>query len=83
MQDLRGPARAFIKRFDIDYPIVADGGSLVGRYGVIGYPETFFIDRKGCVVPPHIIGPVDAGRSSTQGIRRRCSRVRAGLRAEA
>jgi cytochrome c biogenesis protein CcmG/thiol:disulfide interchange protein DsbE len=57
VQDLRGPALAFIKRFDITYPIVADGGSLVGRYGVTGYPETFFIDRKGRVVPPHIIGP--------------------------
>ncbi len=57
VQDLRGPALAFIKRFDITYPIVSDGGSLVGRYGVTGYPETFFIDRKGCVVPPHIIGP--------------------------
>ena len=66
VQDLRGPARAFLERFDIDYPIVADGGSLVGRYGVTGYPETFFINRKGCAVPPHIIGPatraqLDAG----------------------
>jgi cytochrome c biogenesis protein CcmG, thiol:disulfide interchange protein DsbE len=57
VQDLRGPALAFIKRFDIAYPIVSDGGSLVGRYGVTGYPETFFIDRKGRVVPPHLIGP--------------------------
>ena len=58
VQDLRGPALAFIKRFDIEYPIVSDGGPLVGRYGVTGYPETFFIDRRGCVVPKHhIVGP--------------------------
>jgi cytochrome c biogenesis protein CcmG/thiol:disulfide interchange protein DsbE len=57
VQDLRGPALAFIKRFKIEYPIVSDSGSLVGRYGVTGYPETFFIDRKGHVVPPHLIGP--------------------------
>ena len=75
VQDLRGPALAFIKRFGIDYPIVADGGSLVGRYGVTGYPETFFIDRKGCVVPPHIVGPATRKRSrraeSGKALRRR------------
>jgi cytochrome c biogenesis protein CcmG/thiol:disulfide interchange protein DsbE len=57
VQDLRGPALKFIKRFDIEYPIVSDGGRLVGRYGVTGYPETFFVTRKGCVVSPHIVGP--------------------------
>ena len=57
VQDLRGPALAFLKRFEITYPIVADGGPLVGRYGVTGYPETFFVTANGCVVPPHIVGP--------------------------
>jgi cytochrome c biogenesis protein CcmG/thiol:disulfide interchange protein DsbE len=64
-QDLRGPALKFIKRFDIGYPIVADDLSLTGHYGVTGYPETFFIDRRGRIVPAvadgkvigHIIGP--------------------------
>ena len=59
-QDLRGPARKFIKRFDITYPSVSDDGPLVGHYGVTGFPETFFIDRRGIVVPAvpggHIIG---------------------------
>lgn len=56
-QDLRGPARAFMKRYRMNYPIVSDDGPLVGHYGVTGYPETFFIDRHGRVVPPHIVGP--------------------------
>ena len=65
-QDLRGPALKFLKRFDIQYPIVADNLSLTGHYGVTGYPETFFIDRRGRVIPPHVIGPatrekLDAG----------------------
>ena len=51
-QDLRGPALKFMHRFNITYPIVADD-----HYGVTGYPETFFIDRRGRVVSPHIIGP--------------------------
>jgi cytochrome c biogenesis protein CcmG/thiol:disulfide interchange protein DsbE len=56
-QDLRGPALKFMRRFDITYPIVADDLALTGHYGVTGYPETFFIDRRGRVVSPHIIGP--------------------------
>src|SRR6185295_12731859 len=57
-QDLNGPALKFMKRFNITYPSVADNLSLTGRYGVTGYPETFFIDRLGRVIPPHVIGPV-------------------------
>jgi cytochrome c biogenesis protein CcmG/thiol:disulfide interchange protein DsbE len=56
-QDLRGPAVKFMRRFNITYPIVADDLALTGHYGVTGYPETFFIDRHGRVVSPHIIGP--------------------------
>ena len=52
-------------------------GSLVGHYGVTGYPETFFIDRRGRVVPPHIIGPVVARRELDEGIRRALRVVRA------
>jgi cytochrome c biogenesis protein CcmG/thiol:disulfide interchange protein DsbE len=72
-QDLRGPARAFIKRFDIAYPIISDDGPLVGHYGVTGYPETFFVDRRGRVVPlppiGHIVGPATREQLD-QGIRR-------------
>jgi cytochrome c biogenesis protein CcmG/thiol:disulfide interchange protein DsbE len=63
-QDLPGPATAFMRRFHINYPVIADDGPLIGHYGVTGYPETFFIDRHGMVVPMpptdgqvgHIIG---------------------------
>ena len=50
-QDLSGPATKFMKRFDITYPVIADDGPLIGHYGVTGYPETFFIDRRGRVIP--------------------------------
>jgi cytochrome c biogenesis protein CcmG/thiol:disulfide interchange protein DsbE len=69
VQDLRGPAQAFMKRFEITYPNVADGGNLVGRWGVIGYPETFFVTAKGCVVSPHIVGPASR-KDLDQGITR-------------
>jgi cytochrome c biogenesis protein CcmG/thiol:disulfide interchange protein DsbE len=50
-QDLSGPATKFMKRFDITYPVISDDGPLIGHYGVTGYPETFFIDRRGRVIP--------------------------------
>ena len=50
-QDLSGPATKFMKRFDITYPVISDDGPLIGHYGVTGYPETFFIDRHGRVIP--------------------------------
>ncbi len=50
-QDLSGPATKFMKRFGITYPIISDDGPLIGHYGVTGYPETFFIDRRGRVIP--------------------------------
>jgi cytochrome c biogenesis protein CcmG, thiol:disulfide interchange protein DsbE len=68
-QDLSGPATKFMKRFDITYPVISDDGPLIGHYGVTGYPETFFIDRKGRVIPlpqndtnqvGHIVGPATA-----------------------
>ena len=55
--DLRNAALKFMKRFGIAYATITDDGPLVGHYGVTGYPETFIVDRKGFVVPPHIVGP--------------------------
>ena len=59
-QDLSGPATKFMKRFDITYPVIADDGPLIGHYGVTGYPETFFIDKHGRVIPlpPNATGQV-------------------------
>ena len=61
VQDLHSAGLKFLERFGITYPNVSDDGSLVGRFGVTGYPETFFVDRRGRVVPVphvgHIVGP--------------------------
>ena len=68
-QDLAGPATKFMKRFDITYPVISDDGPLIGHYGVTGYPETFFIDKHGRVIPlpknsagqvGHIVGAATA-----------------------
>jgi len=65
-ESLTGDAKAFLAKYGVTYPQVKDDGSLEGHYGVIGYPETFFVNRKGMVVPPHIAAPatrqqLDAG----------------------
>jgi cytochrome c biogenesis protein CcmG/thiol:disulfide interchange protein DsbE len=58
IQDLRGDAHSFGKRYGITYPSVRDSGrDSANRYGATGIPETFFIDARGRVVG-HVIGVV-------------------------
>jgi cytochrome c biogenesis protein CcmG/thiol:disulfide interchange protein DsbE len=70
VKDFRGDARSFLTRFGVTYPNVYDGkGSLVGRYGVTGFPETYFIDGRG-KVRYRIAGPVANAAELDAGIRR-------------
>jgi cytochrome c biogenesis protein CcmG, thiol:disulfide interchange protein DsbE len=49
-ESLRDDARAFLRRYGVTYPNVYDGkGWTLGRYGLTGYPETYFIDTRGRV----------------------------------
>lgn len=58
-QDNRPDARKFIAEFEITYPSVREAGSDASRrYGVTGYPETFFVDARGRVVA-HVIGEIN------------------------
>jgi cytochrome c biogenesis protein CcmG, thiol:disulfide interchange protein DsbE len=62
-QDFRSDARRFIKRYGLTYPVVHDGGtSTLTHYDVIGFPETWFIDRAGHVVGEHVRGPLTRAR---------------------
>lgn len=59
-EDLSSDARAFMQRYGLTFPNVRDGeGSVKGRFGLVGYPETFFVDPEGRLVS-HIPGPVEA-----------------------
>ena len=63
-QDFRQDARRFTKRFGVTYPVVYDGsGSTLGKWGVTGFPETFFIDRSGRLVGERIQGGIDTERN--------------------
>jgi cytochrome c biogenesis protein CcmG, thiol:disulfide interchange protein DsbE len=69
-QDLKSAAHAYMKKYHVTYPNVRDAlGKTWPKWGVTGVPETFFIDRRGRVVPPHITG--QASRAAIDdGIRR-------------
>ena len=69
-QDLKGPARAYLRRYGVGYTNVRDAlGSTWPNWGVTGVPETFFVDRRGRVVPPHITGQASRAQID-HGIRR-------------
>jgi cytochrome c biogenesis protein CcmG/thiol:disulfide interchange protein DsbE len=58
--DFREDAKRFAERFGISYPLVYDGrGKTIGKWGVRGVPETFFVDRSGRLVGERISGGVD------------------------
>jgi cytochrome c biogenesis protein CcmG/thiol:disulfide interchange protein DsbE len=57
--DVKSDARRFLDHHGVTYPTVLDGsGSITDRYGVVGVPETYFIDRRGRLVGEHIVGTV-------------------------
>ena len=70
VKDFRADAKAFLARYGVTYPNVYDGkGSTVGRYGVTGFPETFFVDPQGNV-RYRIAGPIDDAAELDAGIER-------------
>jgi cytochrome c biogenesis protein CcmG/thiol:disulfide interchange protein DsbE len=57
--DVKSDARTFLEHHGVTYPTVLDGsGSTTDHYGVVGVPETYFIDRRGRLVGDHIVGTV-------------------------
>lgn len=60
--EIQSFARHYLQHYKVPYQSVSDGdGAIAGKYGVTGTPETFFIDRLGRAVPPHIIAEAQSG----------------------
>jgi peroxiredoxin len=50
IDDSEAPARAFVEKLHVNYPVVMGNAQLGERYGgVLGVPVTFLIDRAGVV----------------------------------
>lgn len=59
--DVSSDARAFMREYGLTYPMLRDGGGDSSEdFGVIGYPETFVIDRRGRIAAV-TRGPVEEG----------------------
>src|SRR2546423_6984555 len=70
--DVSSDARKVADKHGLTYPLLHDPGLTYSRYGLSGVPETFFVDRRGRLVPIHLEGPVDlaANRAKwAEGIR--------------
>ena len=50
----RDDVRQFVARHKPLYPIVMGDEDLVERFGVIGYPTYFLIDRQGKIVETYV-----------------------------
>jgi cytochrome c biogenesis protein CcmG/thiol:disulfide interchange protein DsbE len=71
--EVRSFAQGYLNHFKVPYESVADGdAAIAGKFGVTATPETFFIDRHGRVVPPHIIS-IAKPAALDAGIRRALS----------
>ena len=57
--DAASDARKFISAHGVTYPTVGGGGGLMQRYGVVGLPVTYVLNRQGRVVGGEILGPVN------------------------
>ena len=57
--DVTDDARGFAREYGLTYPMLRDGdGDSLDDYGVVAYPETFVIDRRGRIAAARR-GPVD------------------------
>jgi cytochrome c biogenesis protein CcmG/thiol:disulfide interchange protein DsbE len=69
-QDFSGDARKFMRSHKLTYPNVHDGpGAVLPKYGVTGFPETYFVGRDGRLVGERIQGEISR-QQLTAGIRR-------------
>jgi cytochrome c biogenesis protein CcmG/thiol:disulfide interchange protein DsbE len=69
-QDFSGDARRFMRRHGLTYPNVHDGpGDVLPKYGVTGFPETYFVGRDGRLVGERVQGEISA-QKLVAGIRR-------------
>jgi cytochrome c biogenesis protein CcmG, thiol:disulfide interchange protein DsbE len=60
-QDLPEDATRFVNRFGLSYPNLRDrDGEYAEDYAILGFPETFVIDREGRIAAARR-GPVTAG----------------------
>jgi cytochrome c biogenesis protein CcmG/thiol:disulfide interchange protein DsbE len=62
-QDFSGDAKHFVRKYKLTYPNVHDGpGDVLPSYGVTGFPETYFVDRRGRLVGDRVAGEITTAK---------------------
>ena len=57
--DVSDDAKAFVRRYHLSYPMLRDGSGETQKYlGIVAYPESFVVDRRGRIAALRR-GPVD------------------------
>jgi len=54
VNDLTGDARHFLRVHDVPYVVVHSNSSITARFGLIGLPETFYLDAHGRIVAMNV-----------------------------
>lgn len=58
VKDFSSDARKFLRKHNVNYVSVRDGGGKVySDYGLTGLPETYFLDSEGRIVA-HVLGEI-------------------------
>lgn len=61
--DLRAPAKAFVARYRVPYPVAFDpAGRSVAPYGLVGLPVTFFVSPSGTRILGENVGALTSGK---------------------
>ncbi|MFO8035217.1 MAG: TlpA disulfide reductase family protein [Anaerolineales bacterium] len=70
-QDDEAEAKAFVKEYGLDFPVLFDRTGDVSRlYQLRGLPSTYFVDRDGVIQSVVVGGPMDESliRSKVEGL---------------
>jgi cytochrome c biogenesis protein CcmG, thiol:disulfide interchange protein DsbE len=68
VKDFSSDARKFLRKHEVNYVSVRDGGGGVyDDFGLTGLPETYFLDRRGRIVA-HVLGEI-SGAQIENGVR--------------
>jgi thiol-disulfide isomerase/thioredoxin len=50
VEDLTSDAKLFLRQHHVPYVAVRGGDSAISRFGLVGLPETFYVDRRGRIL---------------------------------
>jgi cytochrome oxidase Cu insertion factor (SCO1/SenC/PrrC family) len=56
VQDTKADMKAFIKKYDVSYPVALAGDDVAAAYGLRGVPTLFVLDSNGKIIKTYVGG---------------------------